>query len=310
VYDGVPSLHDAKSSAIVAKLHLDGASEPWPMRTDHERKLAAAIRMLEVFTKQFQQNRNRLEALTARHWPELTAILDLSSATLLELLAEFGGPAAVQDHPVSAQELMSKTGGRMLDPAKIAAVIASARSTAGVPPIAEEVRLIQTLAQEARRNQLAANREKVLVRRLTDQDEGSARMRPVVGPTTAGVLVAAVGDPRQYSSADAYVKSLGLNLKEKSSGKTQGALHITKRGPGVTRLFLYMAALRLIQHDPVCHAWYAKKVQRQGGRYKTKAVVALMRKVVKALWHVAKGADFDASLLFDTTRLKIAAVNT
>jgi transposase len=32
VYDGVPSLHDAKSAAIIAKLHLDGASTPWGFR--------------------------------------------------------------------------------------------------------------------------------------------------------------------------------------------------------------------------------------------------------------------------------------
>ena len=35
VYDGVPSQHDAKAAAIIAKLHLDGASEQWPLRTDH-----------------------------------------------------------------------------------------------------------------------------------------------------------------------------------------------------------------------------------------------------------------------------------
>jgi hypothetical protein len=29
VYDGVPSLHDAKSAAIIAKLHIDGVSTPW-----------------------------------------------------------------------------------------------------------------------------------------------------------------------------------------------------------------------------------------------------------------------------------------
>jgi len=42
VYDGVPSLHDAKSSAIVAKLHLDSASERWAIRTDEARELDAA----------------------------------------------------------------------------------------------------------------------------------------------------------------------------------------------------------------------------------------------------------------------------
>jgi transposase len=46
--------------------------------------------------------------------------------------------------------------------------------------------------------------------------------------------------------------------EEKSSGKTKGGLHITKRGPGIARLFLYLAALRLIQRDRIIRAWYAK----------------------------------------------------
>jgi hypothetical protein len=62
---------------------------------------------------------------------------------------------------------------------------------------------------------------------------------------------------------------------------------------------------RWIQHDPVARAWYAKKVKRQGGQFKSKAVVALMRKLTLALWHVAKGSEFDSTLLFDTRRLKL-----
>ena len=43
VYDGVPSLHDAKSAAIVAKLHLDAASERWAIRSDQERELDGVV---------------------------------------------------------------------------------------------------------------------------------------------------------------------------------------------------------------------------------------------------------------------------
>ena len=110
VYDGVPSLHDAKSAAIIAKLHLDGASEPWPIRSDHERKLTAAVRMLGIYEKQFQQNRNRLEGLVSRHWPELGRTLELGSATLLELLQAYGGPAEVSKHCQEARELMRRVG--------------------------------------------------------------------------------------------------------------------------------------------------------------------------------------------------------
>lgn len=53
VYDGVPSLHDAKSATLVTKLHFEGGSESWPMATDRERGLRAALRVLTIYQKQF-----------------------------------------------------------------------------------------------------------------------------------------------------------------------------------------------------------------------------------------------------------------
>jgi transposase len=305
VYDGVPSLHDAKSAAIVAKLHLDSASHRWAIRSDQERELAAAVRVAEVFTKQFGQNRNRLEALTARHWPELTQILDLDSVTLLELLVTYGGPSAVAQAERAAGELMRRIGGTMLKAEKIERVLSTARSTIGQPQTEGERKLVQALAAEARRNQKEARQAVRVIERLTEHEGSVHEMRPVVGKKSAAVIVAVAGDPRNYASAAAFVKSLGLNLKEHSSGESKGGLHITKRGPGIVRMMLYMAVLRLIQTDEVVRRWYAKKVGRMGGELKTKAIVAIMRKLAGALWHVAKGSPFDAHKLFDADRLGI-----
>lgn len=305
VYDGTPSLHDAKSAAIIAKLHLDAKSHPWPLREEHERELTAAVKLAEVFTKQFQQNRNRLEALTQRHWPELTLLLDLDSATLLELLAHYGGPARVADCTDEADALMKRVGKNMLAQDKITNVLNSAANTIGVPQTEGERRLLAALASEARRNQQQANSALRDIERLT-QRQGSVRhLRPVVGAKTSAVLIAVAGDPRNYASAASFVKSVGLNLKEVSSGKKKGGLHITKRGSGLARMMLYMAVLRMLQTNGVMRAWYDKKLARMGQQQKTKAVVALMRKLAAALWHVAKGEAFDAHRLFDTTRLEL-----
>lgn len=305
VYDGVPSLHDAKSATIVARLHLDGASEPWPLRSDSDRAMAAAVQIYGLHHKQFLRHRNQLEALTARHWPEVTHILDLDSATLLELLIEFGGPEQVAKRSDDARQLMQRVGGRLLAAAKVEAIVASAQSTVGMPPIDAERVLTQQIAQEARRNQKAVNKHKRRVERLTQAATVTDRLQPVVGKLTSAVLVVSAGDPTVYPSASAYIKALGLNLKEKSSGKQSGQLKITKRGPSLARLYLYLAALRLIQNDAVTRAWYRKKVDRQGGKLKTKAIVAVMRKLAKGLWHVAHGSPFDTTKLFDIRRLKL-----
>lgn len=305
VYDGVPSLHDAKSAGIIGKLHLDGASEAWPIRSTSERELSSALRVLKVHEQEARRNRNRLEGLLARHWPELPRILDLDSATLMELLIEFGGPSGVAEKEAKARNLMRRVGGHFLCAEKIDAVIECAMSSFGLHMIEEEQRTLQVIAAEGRRAQKESNKAKRRVEKLTKGSASAREMSDVVGKTTAAVLVAAVGDPRNYESPSSYEKSIGLNLKEFSSGKKKGGLHITKRGPGITRLFLFMAVLRLIQDDAVIRAWYSKKVRRQGGKMKTKAIVAIMRKLVKALWYVARGNKFDSSLLFDTSRLAL-----
>jgi hypothetical protein len=95
LYDGVPSLHDAKSATIVGKLHLDGLSAPWVFESQSKRQLQATLATMELYQEQYLRLVNRLESWLARYWPEVTAILELTQASLLALLARIGGPERV-----------------------------------------------------------------------------------------------------------------------------------------------------------------------------------------------------------------------
>ncbi len=306
IYDGVPSLHDAKAATIIARLHLEQLSERWSFEPEHRRRLAAVLRILDVHEKEVARNRNRLESLLARYWPDADSILGTDSATLLEVLIEFGGPTELARSEHEGRKLMRAVGRNFLAEEKIDALMDSARMSLGVQQLEEERQLVIEIASEIRRHQKAAKRTRAQIERLT-LIKGSATeaMSPVVGKTTSAILVAGVGAPTQYECPSAYVKALGLNLKEKSSGKSDGGLHITKRGPGTARRVLYLAVLRLLQRDRVVKAWYSKKVLRDI-KVTQKALIALMRKLASALWHVAHGAVFDSSKLFDVTRLGLA----
>jgi transposase len=133
-----------------------------------------------------------------------------------------------------------------------------------------------------------------------------APISKMVGVATAGILLARLGDLRDYGSVRALYRAPGLNLREHSSGKKKGQLTITKRGSSVARRWLFLAALRWLQTDAVVKAWYNKKLERNGG-VGLKAVVALMRKLLAALYHVARGEKYDARKLFDCRRLQLAA---
>lgn len=304
VYDGVSSLHDAKCAAIIAKLHVDGRTSVWESRSDGDRALKAAVSTMDLFQVQYLRLIHQLEGWLARHWPEITQQVELTSATLLSLLARVGGPADIASAPSEARALMTTVSRRLMKPTKIEKVLQSASTTVGLPLLDEERAALKTVASEAYRALRAYKEAKVRVEQLA-QGTVSEVLAPAVGKTTAAVLVTEVGDPRRFHSTRGYLKAYGLNLKEKSSGKYQGRLQITKQGSGRARQYLWLAVYRWRQRDPVAQAWYEAKVKRDGGS-KARAVVGLMRKLVKALYHVARGEPFDSRKLFDVQRLKVA----
>jgi transposase len=302
VYDGVPSWHDAKSGAVIGKLHVDGVSRLWQMEGAYERDLAAVVNTMDMVQQQYQQNANRLEALMARHWPEAGEIVELGSATFLELLGRFGSAQEVVRQAGEARQLIQKVAGRFLEQKKIEQLIGSAQKTIGLPMTAIEAEEIIFLARRTRQLQHERKEAKKRVEGLAGQKTSIVNMSKVTGMATAAVLVKGGGDPTEYTSPTQWVKGLGLNLKEKSSGKHKGKLKITKRGSGQARRWLYFAVLRLIQKDAVVKAWYERKIVRDGG-VKMKALTAIMRKLAAGLWHVAQGKEFDTEKLFDVKRL-------
>ena len=308
IYDGVPSSHDGKAAAIIGWWHWQGRSERWCERSATDRALKAAVETMTLFQMPYQQCQNRLEARLARYWPELSTILSLGSATLLELLMEFGGPAGVAAAPQRAKALLRRVGGALLKAKTIEAVVSSSQRTLGVPMVAPECEALRVLATETRRLQKAVRQAKRQVEALSESDRQLQQLGTIVGKATAAVLTVHGGRVDSYRNAKCYEKALGLNLKVRSSGKYQGQLKLTKRGPGVPRQYLYLASLRLIKDQPLVRAWYEAKVQRDGGRLKKKALIAVMRKLARALWWVSQGHRFDVDKLFDARRLQSATV--
>ena len=303
VYDGVPSQHDGKSAVLLARMHLEGYSRLWQEMRPQQRELLAAVRLMDLYQDEHQRHVGRLEAQLARYWPELTSLLGLDTATLLELLKAYGDPAKVARDAASAAALMRRVG--RLRAQKVAAILASAQTTIGVEMQAGECELMRTIAQEARRSQQALKAATRRVEKFSESDPMIEALAAPLGKATAAVLVATVGDPRDYGTVASYRKAYGLNLKVRSSGKYKGQLRITKRGPGVARQWLYMAVLRWLKKDPIARAWYERKAARDGGK-KMRAIVALMRKLVGALWYVARGEALDSRKLFDVRRLSLA----
>jgi transposase len=298
IFDGVPSQHDGKDAAIMAELAAIGKSEPWPCEplSPEESRLKGEVLWMDTQQEILQLWLGRLEALLARHWPEATTLLDLTSGTLRRILEEYGSPAALAGDPQAAERIAG-WGRGFLKPQKIEQLLASARTTVGVRMSEDEVKLMRRVAGEACEAQKKVDRSKRLLEQATAENETLQRMARAVGRVTACVLYVLLGDPRDYSTGPAYRKGLGLNLRERSSGQHKGHLKITKRGPSLARRWLYFSALRAVQTGSV-RAWYERKKLRDQGRG-GKAMVAVMRKLALAVHAVAvRNEDYDPGRLF------------
>jgi hypothetical protein len=298
IFDGVPSAHDGKDAAIVAELAALGKSTPWPYQgaSEEDAELARQVDWMDAQQDILQTWQGRLEALLSRHWPEATRIFGLSSVTLLKVLSHYGGPAALAQAS-EAEEQLSRWGGHFLKPEKIRRFVKSAARTVGVRMTEVDLCRMKSYAQEARQAAGEVERSKRALSRLSSGNETLERQAAVVGAPTASVLWVSVGDPSDYRCGEAYRKAMGLNLKERSSGKYQGKLKITKRGPGLARRWMFFAAMRILQEPPV-RDWFEAKKRKDNDRG-LGAVVAVMRKLALALHAVgAEGEKFSRERLF------------
>lgn len=302
IFDGVPSLHDAKSAVLIARLHALGRSTAWPVHSDTQRAVRALLDLRRALEVSQEQQYGMMEALLARHWPELAEwMTPRSHKSTLVLLEELGSAVTVAADPQAAAKLLLRASHGALAPELIEGAIASATRTLGVPMIEEERELVRALAHQLVTTRAHVERLDERLRALLTEGSAGAHMARIVGPYAAAVMTA-MADPLRHTSAGALEKACGLNLREKSSGAEQGRLHLTKRGPSLVRKALFLAALRLIYRDPYVRAWYEKR-KAYALDQRMKAVVAVMRKLVRALFHVARGSVFDVTKLFDTRRL-------
>lgn len=298
-FDGVASQHDGKDAAIIAELCWRGHSSAWPWqgRPEADQALRYWVRKLDTAQRIKQVWSGKFEALLARHWPEAGRLVKASGATLPKAMARWGGPKELAADPEAASALAAM-GGHYLKAEKIAVLIAAAGSTIGVrmnPWARREVRDVAR-AILARRRQIRRCRREL--RELIQGRPGIQAQADVLGMVTACVLWVCLGDVSNYDSAAAYRKAMGLNLRERSSGQQKGQLKITKRGQRLTRKWLYFSALRWLK-DPAVKLWADRKKGRDGPDCGNKAVVAVMRRLALAAWHVGKhGEAFEAQRLF------------
>jgi len=299
VFDGVPSQHDGKDAAVIAELCAIGKSSPWAYEPPDEKQGRMRL-LVEWMDGQDRIRRlwlGRLEAILARHWPEATGVLPLRSATLLRALEHYRGPADLAADPQAVHKLLG-WGGKLLRREKAEALVESARTTPGVRQNQADRDRLGRVAGQALAACHELRRSRSQLKQLAEGNPTIAAQAAAVGLATACVLWVRLGDPHDYPAAAAYLKAMGLNLAERSSGQHKGHMHISKRGDPLVRRWLHMAALRLVGAQGPVRDYYRGKRAGHGGSHRY-AITAVVRRLAVALYKVAvHDRQFDPARLF------------
>ena len=113
---------------------------------------------------------------------------------------------------------------------------------------------------------------------------------PGVAMLTAITILAAIGDVTRFPNAKKLVGYAGLGTRVHDSGMTHNSGRITKTGRKDLRRSMVNAANHAIEHHPHWKKEF-ERLELHLGR--SKAVVAIARKLLVAVWHVLseKAAD-------------------
>lgn len=141
--------------------------------------------------------------------------------------------------------------------------------------------------------------DKELARQLAEDDIGQRLLTiPGVGPVTASVLAAEMGDGKQYGCSRDFAASIGLVPRQYSTGGKSNLLGISKRGDKNIRRLLVQ-----------CARAYMQKLDRQTGRlaewvramltrrHSNVVACALANKLARTAWALAtRHATFETGV--------------
>jgi transposase len=106
-----------------------------------------------------------------------------------------------------------------------------------------------------------------------------------IGPVTAAVIWAELGDVHRFSSSDNVIRHTGLDITVYSSDAKQSAGHLSRQGPGLLRWALYEAAKCAARPASPDYRYYTAFRARRGAGL---ATLSVARKLARRCYHTLR----------------------
>lgn len=283
---------DAKDACTITDLVAIGQFVSFPFLQKEYAELRYLVSARDNVTVQRAAALTRLKSVLQVVWPEFEATFPkFQYITPLKLLAQYPGPQDLLDAPrrevvkllkdISRSHLGEKTYDELVDAAQrtVGLPIAQGALKGEIPLLIEQIEVF------TRQAELMEERMEAVLATLPE-----ARCLlsiPGVAPVSAAVFLGLIGNPQAYDSSKQILKLAGLSLVERSSGTTQGQVHISKRGKPLLRRQAFMLALRAVRSDGMFRQRFEAHVARKAGK-KLPVVVAIAREMLRLMFNIAR----------------------
>jgi transposase len=281
---------DSADALLIAQFARAHRPRPAAVPDEQLEDLREHVRLRDRWVQDLGDRVRQLHRLVDLVFPELTRhVKDLSTSLATTLLRRC--PTALAFRQVKPSTLTElRYDKRHFVPEELArALVAAAKTSAGMHHGASHKLGVVTTCEDidVLRERIAnVDRE---IKNLLESSELATLLQTIdgVGPTTAARILAEFGDPSSYASADAFAAHFGVVPATSQSGKrTSDRAGTTSLGDAKLRAKLWMPTLRAITHNPWLKAFYQRLIAR--GKLPKVAIVAAMRKLLTAIYSVAK----------------------
>ncbi len=289
------SLERTKTDAIdahgLARLAFEKRPAPTQLHDDAAEALRELVRHRDRLRQDFDDRVRQLHRLVDLGFPEFTRyVRSLDSQLATCLLAEYPTAHAFARATPRRLAKLRYDGRHFVGPELAEQLVEAAKRSVGQhhgPAYKLQARHIcQDLDLWRRRlAEIERDIEDLLntheVGRLLTTIEG-------IGPQSAARIIAAVGDPAHFRSANAFAAYVGVVPGLKQSGKQSSRTRapVAPMGNARLRMALWMPVLGAVRRNAWLRAFYERL--RAAGKPPKLALVAALRKLLHAVYSVAK----------------------
>ncbi len=225
----------------------------------------------------------RVTSILDRLFPELLSSFSKTlSPSCLALLSAAPTPRkllALGEEKLTA--LLRRVSGGNLKATRAQEIMDKVVHSVGIPSQAMEESLALLLEQI----DLINAHIKVVDRRITElYEQAGVYFTTIggVGTLSAATILAEFGTITKFTHPEQMVAFAGIDPKVRNSGKHQGQVHISKRGPRYLRRALYLACQGVVRNDDYFHSIY-QRYRDKGKSYK-EAIIAVMNRFIHVLY--------------------------